>query len=459
MLELLDEKNVILNTPTGSGKSLVASAMFFASLARGQRAVYTCPIKALVNEKWMALCREFGPDNVGLATGDATVNRDAPILCCTAEILANIALREGENSWIDNVVMDEFHWYADRDRGVAWQVPLLTLPHTRFLLMSATLGDTRFFEEALTALNGRPTASVKSSDRPVPLEFAYAEIPLAHTLEKLVGRGQDAGLRRPLHAGRRRRQRAGLHEPQDLHARGEGRHRGRDRRLRLHEPVRLRDPQVAAARHRPAPRGPAAEVPGARRAAGPAGPAQGHLRHRHPRRRHQRAHPHGAVHAALQVRRAEDRDPERARLPPDRRARRAQGVRRPRLRRRAGARARDREHQAEREGGPRRQEGDEAQAPRAQLRQLGPEHLQAPDRRAARAAGVALPGVARNAAERPEPARGRLPGDAAAHPRQPRARAREDGAPEAGVAAVPRPRRTAGSSSSSRGRRRAPRCR
>jgi hypothetical protein len=186
ILELLDEKNVILNTPTGSGKSLVASAMLFASLARGQRAVYTCPIKALVNEKWMALCREFGPDEVGLSTGDATVNRDAPILCCTAEILANIALREGADAWVDNVVMDEFHWYADRDRGVAWQTPLLTLPHTRFLLMSATLGDTAFFEQALTGLNGRATVTVRSSDRPVPLEFAYAEIPLAHTLEKLA---------------------------------------------------------------------------------------------------------------------------------------------------------------------------------------------------------------------------------------------------------------------------------
>jgi hypothetical protein len=190
ILELLEEKNVILNTPTGSGKSLVASAMLFASLARGQRAVYTCPIKALVNEKWMHLCREFGPEHVGLSTGDGSVNRDAPILCCTAEVLANIALREGKDARVDNVVMDEFHWYADRDRGVAWQTPLLTLPQARFLLMSATLGDTRFFEEALTALNLRPTVSVKSIDRPVPLEFAYAEIPLAHTLEKLAEEGK-----------------------------------------------------------------------------------------------------------------------------------------------------------------------------------------------------------------------------------------------------------------------------
>ncbi len=190
ILELYEGKNVILNTPTGSGKSLVASALHFQSLAQGRRSVYTCPIKALVNEKWMALCREFGPDNVGLSTGDATVNRDAPILCCTAEILANIALREGEQARVEDVVMDEFHWYADRDRGGAWQVPLLTLPQVRFLLMSATLGDTTFFEEELTHRNHRATATVQSVVRPVPLEFSYAETPLATTLEKLAAEGK-----------------------------------------------------------------------------------------------------------------------------------------------------------------------------------------------------------------------------------------------------------------------------
>jgi superfamily II RNA helicase len=186
ILELFEGKNVILNTPTGSGKSLVASALHFASLAHGRRSVYTCPIKALVNEKWMALCRELGPENVGLSTGDATVNRDAPVLCCTAEVLANIALRDGKDADVDDVVMDEFHWYADRDRGVAWQAPLLTLPHARFLLMSATLGDVTFFAEDLTRRNGLPTATVKSVERPVPLDYAYSEIPLAQTLEKLV---------------------------------------------------------------------------------------------------------------------------------------------------------------------------------------------------------------------------------------------------------------------------------
>jgi len=186
VLEILAGNNVILNTPTGSGKSLVASALHFDSLARGRRSVYTCPVKALVNEKWMALCRELGPDNVGLATGDATVNRDAPVLCCTAEILANIALRDGEQARVDDVVMDEFHWYADRDRGAAWQVPLLTLSRTRFLLMSATLGDVRFFAEELTKRNGRPTATVKSIERPVPLEYSYSELPLAQAVEQLA---------------------------------------------------------------------------------------------------------------------------------------------------------------------------------------------------------------------------------------------------------------------------------
>src|SRR5512142_3051853 len=173
VLALFEGKNVILNTPTGSGKSLVAQALHFASLAHGRRSVYTCPIKALVNEKWMALCRELGPEHVGLSTGDATVNREAPVLCCTAEILANIALREGSGAPVDDVVMDEFHWYADRDRGVAWQVPLLTLPETRF-------------EEELTRLNGWGTVTVKSGERPVPLDYAYSEIPLSQTVEKLV---------------------------------------------------------------------------------------------------------------------------------------------------------------------------------------------------------------------------------------------------------------------------------
>ncbi len=127
ILELLTGSNVILATPTGSGKSLVALAFHFLALAEGRRSFYTAPIKALVSEKFFALCRDFGPDRVGMITGDGSVNPEAPIICCTAEIVANLALREGKDAPIDSLVIDEFHYYADRERGVAWQLPLLIL--------------------------------------------------------------------------------------------------------------------------------------------------------------------------------------------------------------------------------------------------------------------------------------------------------------------------------------------
>ncbi len=186
LLELFDDRNVILNTPTGSGKSLVATALHFRSLAKGRRSVYTCPIKALVNEKFLALCRDFGPDNVGMATGDATVNRNAPILCCTAEILANYALRDGTAAPFREVIMDEFHYYADKDRGVAWQVPLLTMSDSRFLLMSATMGGTAFFKETLTQLTHAETTIIANTERPVPLEFTYVETSTDTTLQELL---------------------------------------------------------------------------------------------------------------------------------------------------------------------------------------------------------------------------------------------------------------------------------
>jgi superfamily II RNA helicase len=175
ILELFEDRNVILNTPTGSGKSLVATALHFKSMAQGHRSVYTCPIKALVNEKFLALCRDFGPENVGIATGDATVNRDAPILCCTAEILANVAFAEGADAPFREVIMDEFHYYSDHSRGVAWQVPLLTMRNARFLLMSATLGSTALFERELLRLTGAVTTVVASVTRPVPLMFRYED--------------------------------------------------------------------------------------------------------------------------------------------------------------------------------------------------------------------------------------------------------------------------------------------
>ncbi|MFY0521871.1 DEAD/DEAH box helicase [Archangium gephyra] len=189
ILELLGGKHLFLKTPTGSGKSLVAMALHFKAMAEGKVSYYTCPIKALVNEKFFALCEAFGPENVGLLTGDAAINREAPILCCTAEILSNLGLRDAMLR-ADYVVMDEFHYYADRERGIAWQIPLITLPGTTFLMMSATLGDTHIIEEKLQEFTGREVASVRSAQRPVPLDFEYRETPLHETIQDLIRLGK-----------------------------------------------------------------------------------------------------------------------------------------------------------------------------------------------------------------------------------------------------------------------------
>jgi superfamily II RNA helicase len=177
---------VILSTPTGSGKSLVATGAHFTALANGQRSYYTAPIKALVSEKFFALCEVFGPANVGMMTGDASVNAKAPIICCTAEVLASIALRDGADADVGQVIMDEFHYYADPDRGWAWQVPLIELPKAQFVLMSATLGDVTRFQEDLTRRTGWATAVVKNAERPVPLVFAFSLEPLHETLSELL---------------------------------------------------------------------------------------------------------------------------------------------------------------------------------------------------------------------------------------------------------------------------------
>ncbi len=158
----------------------------FAAMARSQRSYYTAPIKALVSEKFFALSKELGSDNVGMVTGDASVNPEAPIICCTQEILANIALRSGSAADIGLVVVDEFHYYADPQRGWAWQIPILQLPQVQHLLMSATLGPTEFFETELAERTGRDTVTVSSKERPVPLDFAWQTSPIHETVETLL---------------------------------------------------------------------------------------------------------------------------------------------------------------------------------------------------------------------------------------------------------------------------------
>ncbi|OYN85137.1 DEAD/DEAH box helicase [Parenemella sanctibonifatiensis] len=190
LLALVSDQNVVVATPTGSGKSLVAIAAHAAAIARGEVSFYTAPIKALVSEKFFDLCEVFGASNVGMITGDASVNADAPIICCTAEILANIALREGADADVGQVVMDEFHFYSEPDRGWAWQVPLLALPQAQFVLMSATLGPVEGLTEDLTRRTGRETTVLTGVERPIPLTFRYSMDPLPETLTILANTGQ-----------------------------------------------------------------------------------------------------------------------------------------------------------------------------------------------------------------------------------------------------------------------------
>ncbi|MEU5776825.1 DUF3516 domain-containing protein [Streptomyces venezuelae] len=186
LIEVVSGANVILSTPTGSGKSLVAAGAHFTALAQDKVTFYTAPIKALVSEKFFDLCKLFGTENVGMLTGDASVNSDAPVICCTAEVLASIALRDGKDADIGQVVMDEFHFYAEPDRGWAWQIPLLELPQAQFILMSATLGDVSMFEKDLTRRTGRPTSVVRSATRPVPLSYEYRLTPITETITELL---------------------------------------------------------------------------------------------------------------------------------------------------------------------------------------------------------------------------------------------------------------------------------
>lgn len=190
LLEIMADRHVILNTPTGSGKSLVALGAHFKALCEGGTSFYTSPIKALASEKFFSLCDDLGPENVGMQTGDAAINPDAPIICCTAEVLMNRALRQGGDLKADFVVMDEFHYYGDPDRGVAWQIPLITLPQTRFILMSATLGNTAPISERLEKDTGVEVSLVYSDERPVPLDYEYRETPLHETIEDLRQAGK-----------------------------------------------------------------------------------------------------------------------------------------------------------------------------------------------------------------------------------------------------------------------------
>ena len=245
LVELAAGSHVILGTPTGSGKSLVAVGAMLFALAEGRRTYYTAPIKALVSEKFFDLCDLFGPERVGMVTGDAAVNPEAPgHLRDRRDPGRSRRCGRARAADVGVVCMDEFHYYGDRDRGWAWQVPLIELTDAQFLLMSATLGDVRRIRDDLTRRTEPPAAVVAGGERPVPLTFEYAMTPIHETIEALLERGSRPDLRRASDPGRSPRTRPGADQHQPLHPRGEGRDRRGHRRLPLHRRIRA-DPDPA----------------------------------------------------------------------------------------------------------------------------------------------------------------------------------------------------------------------
>ena len=327
IMDLLAGDHVILNTPTGSGKSLVALGMHFAALCTGRRSYYTAPIKALVSEKFFDLVEVFGRENVGMITGDTHINADAPIICCTAEILANQALREGRHADVGCVAMDEFHYYGDPERGWAWQVPLLTLPDTQFLLMSATLGNVDAIADKLEDMTDTDVDIIADAPRPVPLTYEYALDPLEKTVELAFGKGET-----PIYVVHFS-QDAALETANALASTGVS---SKEQRAAIAEAIKGTKFTTAfgkilaasvAYRHRHPPCRHAPPLSSSGGAARPAGTAASDLRHRHAWCRYQCADSFRGIDRVDQVRRHEDAQAARPRVPSDRRTRRTHGLR------------------------------------------------------------------------------------------------------------------------------------
>jgi hypothetical protein len=336
-------KHVILGTPTGSGKSLVALGLHFKAACEGRVSVYTSPIKALASEKFFSLCNDLGPENVGMLTGDASINPDASVVCCTAEVLSNMALRRGEALDVPYVVMDEFHYYADKERGVAWQVPLLVLPRTRSSSSCRRRSATR-----ARSPSGSSATRAASGARDVRPAARPARLGIPRDAAPRDDRGAPRRGKSPIYVVNFT-QRECAELAQSLTSVKIGTKEEREEIRKIAAGIRLATPYGKEFRrflsfgvgvHHA---GPPPEVPSPRRAARAEGPPPRRLRDRHARRRREHPDPDGPLHEAREVRRDEGRAPLRPRLQADRRARRPAGVRHAGQRRRAGARAHRRE--------------------------------------------------------------------------------------------------------------------
>ena len=195
------EQGVLVCAPTGTGKTLIAEAALFEALHLGKRAYYTTPLIALTDQKFhdiqaSAVKWGFSADDVGLVTGNRKVNPQAKILVVVAEILLNRLLDTDSFDFDDvwAVVMDEFHSFNDRERGIVWEFGLSMLPkHVRTLLISATVGNSMEFAGWLNRIHGRNLKLVQSHDRKVPLSFHWVEDKiLPDHIEEMVSGVEEA---------------------------------------------------------------------------------------------------------------------------------------------------------------------------------------------------------------------------------------------------------------------------
>ena len=177
-LEAIEHFDVLVTAPTGSGKTWIAREEIRRLLAKGQQIWYTTPLKALTNSKYIEFSKEFGPENVGILTGDRKENAEAPLIVGTAEIYRNQlfdSLRTGEDVRTDFVILDEAHYLSDDDRGHVWEEAIILTPPTiRILLLSATVGHADVFAKWIEEVRGTKVRVIdRAGSRPVELRAAY----------------------------------------------------------------------------------------------------------------------------------------------------------------------------------------------------------------------------------------------------------------------------------------------
>ncbi len=182
--------SVLVTVPTGTGKTLMAKAALQAAVMRGERAIYTTPLRALTEEKYRELCADFGDENVGFATGDYKVNREAPIQVEVAEILWNRVVGDKSVCPAEVVVMDEGHYFNDPERGYVWEQSIIGLdPRSQLVILSATVGRPDRFCQWASLTRRVPMELVESRERKVPLVHDFREEPLIDTVRELAHKG------------------------------------------------------------------------------------------------------------------------------------------------------------------------------------------------------------------------------------------------------------------------------